>query len=148
QNGFFVKKGQLLFTLDPRQYQAALDEAKAEVGTAQANLARADADVARDAPLAAQSAIPQKDLDSDITTQEAMKAQLQAAKAKLENARLNLAWTKVYSPIDGIAGVSNSQIGDLVGTTTKMVTVSQVDPIWAYFNPSEGLYLKFAPLIT
>ena len=148
QNGFFVKKGQLLFTLDPRQYQAALDEAKAQVGTAQANLAKADADVARDTPLAAQRAIPQKDLDTDITTQEAMRAQVQAAKAALDNAELNLAWTKVYSPIDGIAGASNSQVGDLVGTTTKMVTVSQVDPIWAYFNPSESLYLKFAPRVT
>jgi membrane fusion protein (multidrug efflux system) len=148
QNGFFVKKGQLLFSLDPRQYQAALDEAKAKVGTAQANLAKADADVARDTPLAAQRAIPEKDLDTDITTQDAMKSQLQAAKANLDNAQLNLAWTKVYSPIDGIAGASNSQIGDLVGTTTKMVTVSQVDPIWAYFNPSESIYLKFAPLVT
>lgn len=148
QNGFFVKKGQLLFTLDPRQYRAALDQAKAEVATAQANLAKADADVARDTPLAAQRAIPQKDLDTDITTQAAMAAQVQAAKAAADNAELNLAWTKVYSPIDGIAGASNSQIGDLVGTSTKMVTVSQVDPIWAYFNPSESLYLKFAPLIT
>lgn len=148
QNGFFVKKGQLLFTLDPRQYQAALDEAKAQVATAQANLAKADEDVARDTPLAAQRAIPQKDLDTDITTQAAMTAQVKAAKAALDNAELNLAWTKVYSPIDGIAGASNSQVGDLVGTTTKMVTVSQVDPIWAYFNPSESLYLKFAPLVT
>jgi RND family efflux transporter MFP subunit len=148
QNGFFVKKGQLLFTLDPRQYQAALDEAKAQVATAQANLAKADEDVARDTPLAAQRAIPKKDLDTDITTQAAMTAQVQAAKAGLDNAELNLAWTKVYSPIDGIAGASNSQVGDLVGTTTKMVTVSQVDPIWAYFNPSESLYLKFAPLVT
>jgi len=148
QNGFFVKKGQLLFTLDPRQYQAGLDESKAQVATALANLSKADADVARDTPLAAQRAIPQKDLDTDISTQAAMKAQVQAAQAALDNAELNLAWTKVYSPIDGIAGASNSQIGDLVGTTTKMVTVSQVNPIWAYFNPSEALYLKFAPQIS
>ena len=67
-----------------------------------------------------------------------MKAEVQAKKAALDNAELNLAWTKVYSPIDGIAGVSNSQVGDLVGTSTKMVTVSQVNPIWAYFNPPRG----------
>jgi len=145
QNGFFVKKGQLLFTLDPRQYEAALDQAKAEVGTAEANLAHATNDVVRDTPLAAQKAIAQRELDTDLTTQQAMQSQLQAAKAGLANAELNLAWTKVYSPIDGIAGVSSSQIGDLVGTTTKMVTVSQVNPIWAYFNPSESLFLKFAP---
>lgn len=148
QNGFFVKKGQLLFTLDPRQFQAGVDQAKAQVGTAEANLAKANNDVQRDTPLAAQKAIAQRDLDTDLTTQEAMKSQLQAAKASLANAELNLAWTKVYSPIDGIAGVSNSQIGDLVGTTTKMVTVSQVNPIWAYFNPSESLFLKFAPQVT
>lgn len=148
QNGFFVRKGQLLFTLDPRQYQAAVDQAKAQVGIAEANLAKADNDVQRDTPLAAQKAIAQRDLDTDLTTQEAMRSQLQAAKASLANAELNLTWTKVYSPIDGIAGVSNSQIGDLVGTGTKMVTVSQVNPIWAYFNVSESLFLKFAPEVT
>lgn len=144
QNGFFVKKGQLLFTLDPRQYQAAVEQAKAQVGMAQAQLAQANNNVARDTPLAAQKAIAQRDLDTDLTTQEAMKAQLEAAQANLANAELNLAWTKVYSPIDGIAGVSNSQIGDLVGTGTKMTTVSQVNPIWAYYNVSESLFLKFA----
>jgi membrane fusion protein (multidrug efflux system) len=148
QNGFFVKKGQLLFTLDPRQYEAAVEQAKAQVGIADADLAKATNDVNRDTPLAAQKAIAQRDLDTDLTNQEAMKSQLQAAKANLTNAELNLAWTKVYSPIDGIAGVSNSQIGDLVGTSTKMVTISQVNPIWAYFNPSESLFLKFAPQIT
>jgi RND family efflux transporter MFP subunit len=148
QNGFFVKKGQLLFTLDPRQYQAALEEAKAEVGTVEANLARFDADVQRDAPLAAQRAIAQRDLDTDLANQQAARSRLQAAKANVTNAELNLAWTKIYSPIDGIAGVSNSQVGDLVGTTTKMATVSEVNPIWAYFNVSESLFLKFAPRVT
>ena len=66
----------------------------------------------------------------------------------MQNAELNLAWTKVYSPIDGIAGVSNSQIGDLVGTATKMATVSQVNPIWAYFNVSESLFLSFASKVS
>src|SRR5215469_5870850 len=148
QNGFFVKKGQLLFTLDPRQFQAEVEQAKAQVGIAEANLAKAENDVQRDTPLAAQRAIAQRDLDTDLTNREAMKSQVQAAKANLANAELNLTWTKIYSPIDGIAGVSNSQIGDLVGTSTKMATVSQVDPIWAYFNVSEGLFLKFAPQVT
>ena len=148
QNGYFVKKGQLLFELDPRQYQAALDKAKADVAIAEANLARVDADVARDTPLAAQNAIPQKQLDNDLANQNSWKAQVQAAKAAEQNAELNLAWTKVYSPIDGIAGVSNSQVGDLVGTATKMATVSEVNPIWAYFNISEGLFLSFAPQVT
>jgi membrane fusion protein (multidrug efflux system) len=148
QNGFFVQKGQLLFTLDPRQYQADLEETKAKLGVAVANLARADADVARDTPLAAQQAIPQKDLDTDLSNQEAMRSQVTAMKAAVANAELNVTWTKVYSPIDGIAGVSSSQVGDLVGTSTKMATISQVNPIWAYFNVSESLYLKFASRIT
>ncbi len=148
QNGFFVKKGDLLFTLDPRQYEAALEEAKAQVGVAEANLAKVDADVQRDTPLAAQRAIAQRDLDTDLANQAAARSQLQAAKANRANAELNLAWTKVYSPIDGIAGASASQIGDLVGTGSKMTTVSQVNPIWAYFNPSESLFLKFAPEIS
>lgn len=147
QNGFFVRKGQLLFTLDPRQYQAELDQSQAQLGVSEANLARADADVARDTPLAAQQAIPQKDLDTDLSNQQAMRSQVKAMKANMANAQLNIAWTKIYSPIDGIAGVSNSQVGDLVGTSTKMVTVSQVNPIWAYFNVSESLYLKFAERI-
>lgn len=148
QNGFFVRKGQLLFTLDPRQFEDAVEQANAQVGIAEANLAHAENDVRRDTPLAAQRAIPQRDLDNDLTTRDAQRSEVEAAKANLANAKLNLAWTKVFSPIDGIAGVSNSQIGDLVGTSTKMTTVSQVNPIWAYFNVSEDMYLKFAPLIS
>jgi membrane fusion protein (multidrug efflux system) len=148
QNGYFVKNGQLLFELDPRQYQASVDQAKADVAVAEANLTRVQADVARDTPLAAQSAIPQKQLDNDVAEQASWEAQLKAKKAALANADLNLGWTKVYSPIDGIAGVSNSQIGDLVGTTTKMATVSQVDPIWSYFNISESHFLEIAPHVT
>jgi membrane fusion protein (multidrug efflux system) len=147
QNGAFVKKGQLLFELDPRQYEAAVDQAKAEVAAAQANLARLDADVARDTPLAAQNAIPQKQLDNDIADQSAKKAGVQAAQANLQNAQLNLQWTKIYSPIDGVAGNATSQIGDLVGTTTKMATLSQVNPIWVNFNISESAYLGNAAAI-
>jgi membrane fusion protein, multidrug efflux system len=141
QNGFFVKKGQRLFELDPRQYEAALEAAKASVARAQANFAKYQADVARDTPLAAQNAIPQKQLDNDTANRDAAAAEVLAEKASEQNAELNLAWTNVNSPIDGIAGVSNSQIGDLVGTATKMTTVSQVNPIWAYFNVSESAYL-------
>src|SRR5271157_5899806 len=148
QNGFFVKKGQLLFELDPRQYQAAVEQAKAEVAVAQANLERVTADVQRDTPLAAQNAIPEKQLDTDLANQAMFKAAVLAQQANLQNAQLNLAWTKIYSPIDGIAGVSNSQIGDLVGTSTKMATVSQVNPIWAYFNVSESVFLGVASQVT
>lgn len=148
QNGYVVTKGQLLFELDPRQYQAAVEQAQAQVAVTQAGLSEADTNVARDTPLAAQNAIPQKQLDTDLSLQAARKAQVEAAKANLENAKLNLAWTKIYSPIDGIAGNSNSQVGDLVGTTTKMATVSQTNPIWANFNISESAYLKNAAQIS
>jgi membrane fusion protein (multidrug efflux system) len=144
RNGFFVKKGQLMYEIDPHAFQVAIEQAKAQVAVAVANLSNADTNVARDKPLAAQSAIPQKQLDTDIATQAASKAQLDAAKAQLAQAQLNLSWTKVYSPLDGIAGLSTSQIGDLVGTTTVMTTVSQVNPIWAYFNISESDYLSEA----
>ena len=147
-NGAFVKKGQLLFQIDPRPFQAALDEAKAGVARADSSLSKADNDVARDTPLAAQKAIPQKQLDDDMANQTWAKAELAAKKAAQEQAELNLGWTKVYAPVGGVAGVANSQVGDLVCTTTKMATVSQIDPIWAYFNISESLYLKFAPQIS
>lgn len=148
QNGYFVKKGQLLFEIDPRQYEAAVDQAKAQVAVAEAKLSEATTNVDRDTPLAAQNAIPKKQLDTDLSTQAATKAEVLAQQASLQNAKLNLAWTKVNSPIDGIAGVSNAQIGDLVGTSTKMTTVSQVNPIWAYYNVSEGLFLSFASQVT
>jgi membrane fusion protein (multidrug efflux system) len=144
QNGFFVKKGQLMFEIDPRPFVAALDQAKAQVAVAQANLGEAENNVARDTPLVAQNAIPKKQLDTDQSTLAANQAQLDAAKAQMVNAQLNLEWCKVYSPIDGIAGIANSQVGDLVGTSTKMTTISQVNPIWAYFNIPESAYLANA----
>jgi membrane fusion protein, multidrug efflux system len=146
-NGYFVKKGQLLYELDPRPFVAALDQAKAQVAVAVANQGEAENNVTRDIPLAAQNAIPQKQLDTDKSTLAAQIAQVTAARAGQANAELNLEWTKVYSPIDGLAGVSVSQVGDLVGQTTKMTTISQVNPIWAYFNPSESDYLSRAKMI-
>src|SRR6476661_1024886 len=147
-NGSLVRKGQLLFQIDPRPFQAALDQAKAEVERTVSSLSKATNDVQRDTPLATQNAIPQKQLDDDLANQAAAQSELTAKKAAQQQDELNLGWTNVYSPVDGIAGVANSQFGDLVGTTTKMTTVSQIDPIWAYFNISESLYLGFAPQIS
>jgi membrane fusion protein (multidrug efflux system) len=144
ENGYYVKKGQLLYELDPRPFQAAAEKAKADVAMAEANSAKAQNDVVRDTPLAAQNAIPKKQLDSDIASEASWKAQVQAQQAALRDAELNLDWSKVHSPIEGIAGQSVSQVGDLVGTTTKMTTVSQVDPIRAYFNISESAFLGIA----
>jgi membrane fusion protein, multidrug efflux system len=146
-NGFFVNKGQLLFTIDPRPFVATLDQQKAGVAQAEANLALAQKNVDRDIPLAAQNAIPQMTLDTDRSTLAADKAALTAAQAQMVQAQLNLDWTKVYSPIEGIAGVASSQVGNLVGTSTVMMTVSRVNPIWAYFNISESDYLLNAAKI-
>lgn len=148
QNGYYVKKGQLLYELDPRPFQAAVEKAKADVAIAEAGFTKAQNDVARDTPLAAQNAIPRKQLDSDIASEASFKAQVQAQQAALRDAELNLDWTKVVSPIEGIAGQSVSQVGDLAGPTTKMTTVSQVDPIWAYFNISESAFLSVARRVT
>jgi RND family efflux transporter MFP subunit len=147
-NGSFVKKGQLLFRIDPRPFQAAVDQAKAEVEKTVAALSKATNDVQRDTPLAKQNAIPQKQLDDDVANQAAAQSELIAKKAAQQQDELNLGWTNVYAPVDGVAGFAASQVGDLVGTTTKMTTVSQIDPIWAYFNISESLYFTVAPQIS
>jgi membrane fusion protein, multidrug efflux system len=148
RDGFFVGKNEVLFELDARPFQAALDQANAQLQMTLANLTRAQNDVARDTPLAAENAIPQKQLDNDIANVKALTAAVEAAKAQVEQADLNLGWTKVRSPIDGIAGKANSQIGELVGPTTKMTTVSQVNPMRAYFSISESAFLQIAPNVT
>jgi RND family efflux transporter MFP subunit len=144
QNGFFVKKGQLMYEIDPHLFQVAVEQAVAQVAVAVANLSQADTNVTRDRPLAAQNAIPQKQLDTDLATQAASKAQVDAAQAQLAEAKLELSWTKVYSPLSGIAGLTTAQIGNLVGTSSNMTMVSQVDPIWAYFSISESSFLSRA----
>jgi len=146
--GFFVHQGQLLYEIDPRPFVASLDQAKAQVAVAVAQQSEAENNVTRDRPLAEQHAIPQKQLDTDISNLAATTAQVNAAKASMVQAELNLSWTKVRSPIDGLSGTSNSNVGDLVGTTTKMTTVSDIDPIRAYFNISESDYLGRAQMIS
>jgi membrane fusion protein, multidrug efflux system len=142
KDGYPVQTGQLLFEIDPRPFEAALDQAKAQLALADAELSRAQTDKARDIPLAAQNAIPEKQLDNDISAEAAGKAQVKAAEAMIEQAKLNLDWTKVYAPISGIAGVATAQVGDLVGPTSKMTTISNVNPIRAYFSISENAYLE------
>jgi RND family efflux transporter MFP subunit len=148
REGFFVKQGQLLFEIDSRPFEASLDQARAQVAVAKAELSKAETDRARDTPLAAQNAIPQKQLDNDMAAEAATKAQVDAAQAMVEQAQLNLAWTKIYCPIDGIAGLATAQVGDLVGPTTKMTTVSKVNPIRAYFSISENQYLANAARVS
>jgi membrane fusion protein (multidrug efflux system) len=143
REGVLVRSGDLMFEIDPREFQAAYDQANGAVAQYDATVANAKTTVARYTPLAAQKAISQQELDDAVTKQRTAEANLASAKAALERARLNLAWTKVTSPIDGIAGVAKSQVGDLVNRQTVMTTVSQVDPIKVYFNPSEQEYLAW-----
>jgi membrane fusion protein (multidrug efflux system) len=148
--GSLVRSGEALFEIDPREFQAAYDQAKGSVAQYEATLANAKTTVARYMPLAAQKAISQQELDDAVTKERTAKANLESAQAALERARLNLGWTKVDSPIAGIAGIAKSQVGDLVNRMTVMTTVSQVDPIKVYFNPSEQEYLawvtKYGPV--
>jgi membrane fusion protein (multidrug efflux system) len=148
QEGTLVHKGQTLFEIDPRPFEAALEQTKGQLAQAEAQLGKTKLDVARDTPMAQQSAIPQAQLDNDIQANESARAVVAAAKAQVDQAQLNLSFTTVRSLVDGIAGVAKGQIGDLVGPTTILTTVSQVDPIKAYFAISEGEYMKFAQRIS
>ena len=147
QEGALVRKGQALFEIDPRPFVAALGQAKAQLAQAAAQLARADRDVERDTPLAAQKAIAQSQLDTEIQTQLANRAAVDAANAALQTAELNLEFTHVRSLVDGVAAIATAQIGDLVGPTTLLTTVSQVQPIKAYVPVSEKEYLAMADRI-
>jgi membrane fusion protein (multidrug efflux system) len=145
--GAYVRKGQVLFEIDARPFQAALSQAQAALGQAQAQLGRTERDVQRDTPLAKEHAIPQSQLDNDIQANLAARAAVKAAEAAVETATLNLGFTHVRSLIDGVAAIATAQIGDLVGPTTLLTTVSQVDPIRAYFSLSEQEYLGIAAVI-
>jgi RND family efflux transporter MFP subunit len=138
----------VLFEIDPRPFEAALQQIKGEQAQAEAQLGKTRLDVARDTPLAKESAIPQAQLDNDIQANEAAQAVVVATKAQVEQARLNLEFTKVRSLVNGVAGLAKGQIGDLVGPTTILTTVSQVQPIKAYFAISEQEYMKFAERIS
>ena len=147
REGSLVHKGDLLFEIDPRPFEAALQQSKGQLAQAEAQLSKTTMDVERDTPLAKQSAIPQAQLDNDIQAKAAAVAVVKANNAQVEQARLNLEFTKVHSLVDGIAGLAKGQIGDLVGPTTILTTVSQVQPIKVYFSVSEQEYLPFASRI-
>jgi RND family efflux transporter MFP subunit len=142
--GASVKKDQVLFEIDARPFQNALAQASAALARSQADLGRAQRDTARDTPLAKERAIPQSQLDNDVQAQLAADAAVKSAEAAIDAAKLNLSFTKVRSLIDGVAAIATAQIGDLVSPTSLLTTVSQVDPIKAYFSLSEQEYLRSA----
>jgi len=156
-NGAFVRKGSALFEIDPRPFQATLDQATANLGQAKANLQRAQAqlgktelDVARYTPLAKESAISQQELDDAVQGNLASKAQVEQGKAAIESARaavesakLDLSFANIVSPIDGVAAIATAQIGDFVSPPGEpLTTVSTIDPILVNFTASEQEYLN------
>jgi membrane fusion protein (multidrug efflux system) len=143
KEGSVVKKGQVLFEIDPRTFKAALDQARAQLEQARAQLGKARQDVERDKPLAQEKAIAQSQLDNDVQAQLGAKASVQAAQALVEQAELNMEYTKVTSLVSGIAGIALVQIGNLVGANSILTSVSQVDPIKAYFTVSEREFTDF-----
>jgi membrane fusion protein (multidrug efflux system) len=158
QEGSFVKEGQLLFQIDPRPFQAALDQAQGQLAQANAALANAEAvqrrtelDVQRYRPLAEQQAASQQDLDNAVqnnlaalATVETAKAQIKTYEAGVETAKINLDFTRLVAPIDGIAGQALLQVGALVTPGSGIVTsVSTVDPIKVYFTVGEPQYLAW-----
>ncbi len=170
KEGSYVRKGQLLFEIDPRPFQAALDQAKgqlaqaeaqlvqnqAQLVTAEANQLKSQLDVEKYGPLAKADAVSKQDFDDATQTNlankaqvqgaegsiAAAKAQIQASQAAVETATINLSFTRIVSPIDGIAGIAQAQVGDLVSTSSGVLTtVSTLDPIRDYFTVSEQEYL-------
>ena len=147
KEGSFVGKGQILFRIDRRPFQALLDQANAQLAQAQAQLGKTQMDVDRDTPLAKARAIAQSQLDNDVQANRAAQAAVKAAEAQVEQAKLNLEFTDVKSLVDGISGIAQVQIGNLVNPTTVLTTVSQINPIKAYFSISEQEYIHFADRI-
>ena len=141
--GAVVSKNQVLFKIDPRPFQAIVDQAKAQVAQAEAQLGKTQLDVQRDTPLAKEKAIAQSQLDNDIQANLAAQATVQADRAAVEQAELNLEFTNVRSLVDGVAGIASGQVGNLVGPQIILTTVSQLEPIKAYFTVSEQQYLAF-----
>ena len=160
REGDLVRKGQVLFEIDPRTFQAAVNQARAALDQAKGDLARqeamaltARADLARVRPLAAKNAVSKKDLDDAIGRELATRAGVEAARAgvavavaNLDKAELDLGFTRITSPVDGIAGIAKTQLGNLVSPSMQeeLTSVSTLDPIKAYINISEQEYLKFS----
>jgi len=141
QEGSYVRKGQVLFEIDERPFVALLNQAKGQLAQAEAALGKAHQDVKRDKPLAEARAIAQSQFDNDIQAELGAQAAVETAKAAVEQAQLNVGFTKVTSLVDGIAGIAQTQIGNLVSNTTVLTSVSQVNPIKAYFSISEQQYM-------
>lgn len=144
EDGALVKKGQLLFQIDPRPFKAALDQATGEQEKAQAALIRDEANAKRAVDLLQKSVISREQYDDQIQAFESSKAAVAAASASVEQARLNLEFTSIIAPVDGLAGIATAQVGNLIGPSSgTLTTVTMVDPLKVKFFISENEYLKF-----
>lgn len=146
QEGAFVKAGDLLYTIDPKEYEAKVAQATADVATNQARLVQAEQEVGRLKPLAEQKAISQRDYDNSVSTRDAAKAQVDAARAALDSARLNLGYTRITAPVAGLVDLTKVKPGNLVGKgeSTLLTTISVIDPIYCSGNLGEADYLRLA----
>lgn len=146
REGDFVKEGDLLYQIDPKPFQAAVANAKAQVATMQARLGQAETEVARLKPLAEQQAVSRRDYDNSVSARDAALAQLDAAKAALDKAQLDLGYTTIKAPLSGLADLTKVKAGNLVGRgeSTLLTTISVVDPIYFTSSITEADYLTFA----
>jgi RND family efflux transporter MFP subunit len=146
QEGSYVKQGDLMFEIDPRPFEAALDEAKSQLDQAQAVQLATEADFARSQDLFNKKVISEQEFENKKQLNQANISKVAALQAAVETAKLNLGFTKISAPVDGIAGIAKAQIGDLVGpgSTATLTTVSKIDPIRLYFPLSEKDYKQYA----
>jgi membrane fusion protein (multidrug efflux system) len=146
QEGSYVKEGDLMFEIDARPFEAALDEAKSQLDQAQAVQLATEADFARSQDLFNKKVISEQEFENKKQLNQANISKVGALEASVETAKLNLEFTRISAPVDGIAGIANAQIGDLVGpgSTATLTTVSKIDPIRLYFPLSEKDYKQYA----
>ncbi|HQQ98458.1 MAG TPA: efflux RND transporter periplasmic adaptor subunit [Cyclobacteriaceae bacterium] len=149
KEGSEVKKGQLLYTMDPLQYQTKVDQAKGQLGAADANLANAEANLKRIRPLAEINAVSKRELDAAVAAFEAAKAQSAANRANVTNQSIELSYTRILSPIDGVIGLTKLREGDYVGSlsTAALTTVSDISRIRIRFSISEREYLRIQKVV-
>jgi RND family efflux transporter MFP subunit len=142
--GSVVKKGDLLFQIDPRPFEAALAQAKGTLAKDRASQVKSDADEKRALDLFSRKVISDQERDQNVATAQSNRANVEADEAAVEQAEINLGYTKITAPIDGVSGFANNEVGDLVGSTTgPLTTVSQIDPIKAVVTAGEGPWTDF-----
>jgi membrane fusion protein (multidrug efflux system) len=147
REGGFVKKGDLLYTIDPQPFRAKVVEAQSQLAAAETMLVKADADLRRIRPLAEMKAVSEQDLDSSVAQEAAARARVQAAEAVVELAEIEMSYTRIHAPIDGLIGLSKAKPGEFVGREPNPVvlnTLSDIDPIRVRFSISEREYLIIA----